>query len=404
MTLFPVHLLLLVVLANRYLVGLLVKRMDALRGEELREDFEPTVTVVVPLYNEGRHICRTVESLLAQDYPPEKLELVVVDDCSTDDSFEWATRAARAQPGRVRAIRNPFNMGKRRGINNAVRHSRAEIIVSVDSDVVVERDAVRQLVRRFTSPEVAAVGGRVRVLNANANWLTRMQAIKYWFGYEYLKNIERWFGSVMCLSGCLTAYRRRVLVELEPVLEDRNILGVPIKYGEDRFLTRQIVKAGHKTTLTLAAVCRTLAPTTLAGYFNQQLRWRRSNIVDYLCGITHAWRLHPVVATHYLSLCAMLFVYPLVVFHSLVSGTFCATAAFHAAVLAAWGVVYAVSTRHDRPEERVHPLWFLAMTFVMPVTYVICTPLALFTLDSSSWETRAKKKTVPIGGRACSAG
>jgi len=73
--------------------------------------------------------------------------------------------------------------------------------------------------RRFVRPEIAAVGGRVNALNANENWLTRMQAIKYYFGYEYMKNLERAFNQVMCLSGCLTAYRRHVLMELEPILE-----------------------------------------------------------------------------------------------------------------------------------------------------------------------------------------
>ena len=89
----------------------------------------------------------------------------------------------------------------------------------------------------------------------------------------------------MCLSGCLTAYRRHVLIELEPILENRNILGVPIKYGEDRFLTHQIVKRGYQTRMTMDAMCFTKAPTTLRGYFNQQLRWKRSNIVDFIVGI-----------------------------------------------------------------------------------------------------------------------
>jgi cellulose synthase/poly-beta-1,6-N-acetylglucosamine synthase-like glycosyltransferase len=279
-------------------------------------------------------------------------------------------------------------MGKRRGINNAVRHATSEVIVSVDSDVVVDPRAVRELVKHFTSDEIAAVGGRVHVLNANDNWLSRMQAIKYWFGYEYLKNVERWFGSVMCLSGCLTAYRRSVLMELEPILETRNLLGVPIKYGEDRFLTRQIVKAGYKTTMTLQAQCHTMAPTTLTSYFNQQLRWRRSNIVDMIGGVSHAWSLHPVVGIHYLSLFAMLFSYPLVIFQSLVSGTFWSGALLHAALLAGLGCVYWFQTRNDAACSRIHPLWFVAMTLVMPITYLIATPLAMFTLHSSSWETR----------------
>ncbi|HEY5946102.1 MAG TPA: glycosyltransferase family 2 protein, partial [Kofleriaceae bacterium] len=254
--------------------------------------YEPTITVVVPLFNEGRSIYDTIVSLVKLEYPQHKLEVTVVDDCSTDDSYEWAQKAAAEFPN-VRVIRNAVNMGKRKGINAAVRASTAEIIVSVDSDVIVFPTALRELVARFTSPEVAAVGGRIHVSNPNVNWLTRLQTIKYYFGQEHLKNLERSLDQVMCLSGCLTAYRRHVLIELEPILENRNILGVPIKYGEDRFLTHQIVRRGYKTRLTMKAMCFTKAATNLPGYFNQQMRWKRSNIVDFIVGIRHAWKLHP---------------------------------------------------------------------------------------------------------------
>jgi cellulose synthase/poly-beta-1,6-N-acetylglucosamine synthase-like glycosyltransferase len=388
MSLFPAYLLLLLVFVNRYVGGLFLKLGKGKTFDPVVTGFEPTVTVVIPLFNEGEGIYHTVLSLLGQDYPPHKLNVIVVDDCSKDDSYAWAQRAEREHPTRVRAIRNPYNMGKRRGINHAVRHATSEIIVSVDSDVIVERSAVGRLIARFDDPRLAAVGGRVNVSNPNENWLTRMQTIKYYFGYEYLKNLERSFRSVMCLSGCLTAYRRHVLIELEPILENRNVLGVPIKYGEDRFLTRQIVKAGYRTTNTLEAVCWTVAPNTLTKYFAQQLRWRRSNLIDFMCGLSHAWRLHPVVAIHYLSLFGMLVMYPFVIFDNLMSGSFWELAAFNVSVIAAFGFAYWLDTRKLPPERRVHPAWFLPMAVLMPVTYLLYTPLALFTLDSSSWETR----------------
>ncbi|MCR6679193.1 glycosyltransferase, partial [Escherichia marmotae] len=86
----------------------------------------PTITVVVPLYNEGRSIYDTILSLVRLEYPKDKLQITVVDDCSTDDSYDWACRAASEHPN-VAVLRNPFNMGKRKGINNAVRQSRSEI-------------------------------------------------------------------------------------------------------------------------------------------------------------------------------------------------------------------------------------------------------------------------------------
>jgi cellulose synthase/poly-beta-1,6-N-acetylglucosamine synthase-like glycosyltransferase len=392
-TVFPIYLLVFLVFLNRYFGGVWLKRLKGKKFDVEITGYEPTVTVVIPLYNEGPGIYKTILSLLAQDYPANKLNIIVVDDCSKDDSYEWAKKAALEHPHRVQAIRNAYNMGKRRGINNAVRHATSEIIVSVDSDVIVERTAVRRLLSRFTCPEMAAVGGRVNVSNPNENWLTRMQTIKYYFGFEYLKNLERYFQSVMCLSGCLTAYRRHVLMELEPILENRNIFGVPIKYGEDRFLTRQIVKAGYKTTNTLDAQCWTVAPPTLTKYFSQQLRWRRSNLIDYICGLSHVWRLHPVVATHYLCLFTMQIACPIFIIDNLIAGNFFELCAFNLQFLALFGFIYWIETRHLPEAERVHPIWFLPAVVIMPAIYLLYTPLALFTLDSSSWETRGGPTT-----------
>ena len=403
-----IHLLILLVFANRYFVGTLLKRAqgerfdEALDEEELR-GWEPTVAITIPMFNEGEGIYRTVESLLGQDYRPDRLKIVVVDDCSTDDSYDWAQKAAQLAPGRVVVLKNPHNMGKRRGINRAVRLTEAEIVVSVDSDVVVEPDAVRQLVRRFVRPEIAAVGGRVNVLNKHDNWLTRMQTIKYYYGYEYLKNVERACRSVMCLSGCLTAYRRDVLLELEPILEDRNVFGVAIKYGEDRFLTRQIVKAGYQTVMTLDAVSHTIAPNTLSKYFSQQLRWRRSNIIDYIGGLSHAWKLHPIVSIHYFSMFALLLAYPAVIMQSIATATFWNAMVIHVGILAGFGLLYRLHM-HDVPEEdRVGALDFLTMALVMPVTYLLLTPLAIFTLDCGSWETRGHVAAQPESGEAAPA-
>lgn len=389
MTFIPIYLLILIVLTNRYLAGLFFKTLRGASFDETTDgSFQPSVAVVIPLFNEGQGIHRAVLSLLAQDYPEHKLSVTVVDDCSTDDSYDWAIRAQAVDPGRVQVLRNPHNMGKRRGISRAVRQIDAEIIVSVDSDVIVDRRAVSELVRRFTGPEIAAVGGRVNVSNPNQNWLTRMQTIKYHFGFAYLKSLERAFQSVLCLSGCLTAYRRQVLLDLEPILENRSVLGVPIKYGEDRFLTRQIVKAGHRTVCTMAAECWTVAPSTLSKYFSQQLRWRRSNFIDFLMGLSHVWRLHPCVALHYYSLFAIQVVYPLVIIESLILGEFWSLAVAHLLLLTGLGAVYQWDTRRLPPERRVHPLWFLSMGLVMPVTYVVQNALSFWTLDSGSWETR----------------
>lgn len=382
-----VHSLALVVFINRYVAGLLLRTVRGAKWDEV-VDYEPTVTAVIPMFNEGRAILETFQSILDSNYPANKLRIICVDDCSTDSSYEIAREFARTSKGRVQVMRNAQNMGKRRSIIRAVRQTDADIILSVDSDVVVDVDAVRQLCRRFTSPKIAAVGGWIDVRNKQENWLTRMQVVRYWFAYNFSKNLEWGFRRVMCLSGCLTAYRREVLVELEPVLENRAICGVPIKYGEDRFLTRQVVKAGYLTTMTLTARCATTVPATLSGYFSQQLRWRRSNTIDYAGGFTHVWRLNPVIAIHYFSLFALQFAYPLAIIRALASHKFFEALEIHIGVMAVFGLVYRWKVRKLPKAERVGAFDFLPLAVLMPVAYALLAPLALFTLDSGSWETR----------------
>jgi len=197
---FAVTLFILVVFVNRYIFGLYLRMARGTRIDDSLPGYEPTVTIVVPLFNEGRSIYDTIASFQKLDYPRHKLSVTIVDDCSTDDSYEWASKGARDFDN-VRVIRNPFNMGKRRGINHAVREATSEIIVSVDSDVIVYPTAIRELVTKFTAPDIAAVGGRVHVSNPNVNWLTKLQTIKYFYGQALLKNLERSCEQVMCPSG-----------------------------------------------------------------------------------------------------------------------------------------------------------------------------------------------------------
>jgi cellulose synthase/poly-beta-1,6-N-acetylglucosamine synthase-like glycosyltransferase len=385
-----IYLLGTVVFVNRFIAGIWLRWWQGRKWDPTTDDFEPDVTVIIPMFNEGAGIQETLRSLLGQTYPTTKLTVIVVDDCSTDDSVEHADAIARstAAGGRIRVLRNAVNMGKRRSINRAVRETSAEIVVSVDSDVVVHSDAVRALVRRFVDPRIAAVGGKISIRNVHHNWLTRMQTVKYWYGYHLLKNLEWAMRRVMCLSGCLTAYRRSVLVELEPLLENRRLLGVAIKYGEDRFLTRQIIKAGYLTTMTHDAVCWTAAATTLDEYFSQQLRWRRSNFMDYAGAVSHLWRQNPILAIHFFSQWGLLLAYPVLMIGAVLSGHFMASIVFHVALAAVFGVFYRINVRHLPPEERVGALAFLPIAVMVPVTYAFLTPVALFTLDSGSWETR----------------
>src|SRR6476646_9679682 len=111
-----VHSLAVLVFVNRYIAGVVLRVIRGKNWDETRDDYEPTVTAVIPMFNEGAAIKETLQSLLDAEYPHDKLRVTCIDDCSTDDSYEQAREVARRSGGRLRVIRNRVNVGKRRSI------------------------------------------------------------------------------------------------------------------------------------------------------------------------------------------------------------------------------------------------------------------------------------------------
>jgi N-acetylglucosaminyltransferase len=391
--------LVLVVFTNRYVLGSALRISDKRTVAEFGQDpaVWPTVAIVVPVYNEGPSVLKTADSFEMLDYPRDKLQVVFIDDRSTDDTYLHLLNAAKTYPW-MRVIQNEKNVGKRLGIKNAVLKTHTDLIMSVDSDVIVDSAALRTLVRHMYASGCDATGGCVYVSNANENWLTRMQAVKYWIGYQFLKNVENAFSHIMCLSGCLTLYKRAALLAVDHEVERRTFLGDEVKYGEDRFLTRKLVEKGYKTRLCFQARCFTKAPATFPNYLSQQLRWRRSNLVDFITAVPHLMKFHPFVLVHYISMALLLVFYPLTLASQVARLGFVIPMIEHALLVSIFALAYELN-KHKLPDmARTSGVWFLTMAFVFPVMYLTMTPLALATLGTTSWETRAGgtvKKKVP---------
>lgn len=381
--------LVLIVFTNRYVFGSMLRMADRRTHGDFAGDPPrwPRVTIVVPVFNEGSSVRKTAASFDALDYPKDCLACVFVDDCSTDGTYEHLLAAAIEYPW-IKIRRNPHNMGKRLGIKNAVLQIDSELILSVDSDVIVEKNALSNLVRHMYASGADAVGGCVFVSNADQTWLTRMQAVKYWIGYQFLKNLENAFDHVMCLSGCLTLYKRDALLAVDAAMQRRTFLGDEVKYGEDRFLTRKLVEKGYRTRLCFTARCFTKAPATVKNYLSQQLRWRRSNTIDFLTAIPHLNRFHPLVLVHYVSIALLLFFYPLFLVSQIVRLGFVIPMLEHALLVTCFALAYEFN-KHKLPDfARTSGIWFLSMAFVFPVMYITLTPLGIATLGTTSWETR----------------
>src|SRR5271170_810075 len=269
-------------------------------GATVKKDYtyQPTVSVLTPCFNEGKTVYETIESISNSNYPNDRFEVIAQDDCSVDDSYEWMLKAQRDFTNiRIRAGKNAVNSGKARTVCNALELSNAEVIISIDSDCIFHEDAITELTACFSEPRVGSVGGRVGVRNPNDGVITAIQAVIYYSAFQLYKIPENWTRSVCCISGCLFAIRRDLLLEIEPAIRARHWFGIPVNQGEDRFLTHQTLLRGYGTYINNDALCWTTVPATLPELFKQQLRWKRSIIRDLFYTLRtlpqHVWTLHP---------------------------------------------------------------------------------------------------------------
>jgi hyaluronan synthase len=256
---------------------------------------EPQVAIVMPGFNEEEAIAQSLRSLLELDYPAGKLELVAVNDGSTDRTLVEMRKVEAEANGRVRVISFPENRGKRAAMAAGIRATDAEIIAFVDSDSMLEPDALRVLVQHFAKPKVGAVAGHAEVLNIKESWMSRMQAVRYFVAFKVLKAAESVFSSVTCCSGCFAAYRRAAIMPHLEAWEHQRFLGREATFGDDRSLTNFVLR-DWKIPYEAKAISHTIVPATLKKFLTQQVRWKRSWTRESLIAGRFIWRKNPIVA------------------------------------------------------------------------------------------------------------
>jgi len=346
----------------------------------------PSVTVAISCKNEEASIVRTLDCIYKSDYPEQLLDVIVVDDGSTDGTWAEIERARTLYP-RLQTVRFESNRGKRHGMAAGARRATGEIVVYVDSDSFVRPDAVRRIVQGLADPEVGAVCGHAKVENASENFLTRMQEVRYYVAFRIVKAAESLFSTVTCCSGCLAAYRRRDLMKFLDVWLSQRFLGVPATFGDDRSLTNFMLRR-WRVIYDSEAVCSTIVPSTLRQFFRQQLRWKKSWIRESLLASTFMWKRHPLAAFYFYLGVVFPLVSPAVVFVALVLplvglGAFSYLYIYGTFLMALlYGLVYLV--RHKTA------MWFYGLAFSLfyMVVLVWQTYYALATVRRNHWGTR----------------
>jgi hyaluronan synthase len=247
-------------------------------GPEEKVDW-PFVSVIMPALNEEELVGKSIDSIFSCNYPHEKLEVICINDGSTDLTYLHMMRAKLKYGDRLKVINFRQNLGKRKALYSGLKKSRGEIIVTVDTDSKIGRSAIRNLVVPLIKDEkTGAVAGRVAVLNEKQNFLTRMLSIRYSISFNFGRAYQSVYGAVFCCPGALTAYRKTILKGFIQEWVNQKFINIPCTYGEDRALTTQILKAGYMTRFQSNALVYTKAPSKFVQMNKMYLRWTRSYI------------------------------------------------------------------------------------------------------------------------------
>ncbi|MBO7327503.1 MAG: glycosyltransferase family 2 protein [Lentisphaeria bacterium] len=258
------------------LLNMLILAIMAFTYRNSEEKYEKKCDIIIPAYNEGRHIYETVKSVLASNY--KNINVVVIDDGSSDDTRYWMKLAEKSFPGMITAVYFDQNRGKKHALAAGIRASNADVIITIDSDSVVDKDAIANIIKPFANPQVGAVAGNINVQNLNQGLIPKLMDIIFVFSYELLRSAQSQFGSVMCTPGALSAYRRSAV---EPVLEEwleQKFLGNYTSIGEDRALTCLLIRGKWDVVYQESAKAFTNMPVRYKDLCRMLLRWVRGDI------------------------------------------------------------------------------------------------------------------------------
>jgi cellulose synthase/poly-beta-1,6-N-acetylglucosamine synthase-like glycosyltransferase len=271
----------------------------------------PLVSCVVAVHNEEDLVAGCVASIAAQTYP--NTEIIFVDDASTDRTPELLRELGRRYP--IKVIELSVNRGKKGALGVGLQHARGSLTAFADSDTTWAPDAVEMAVPIFLAdPDVGAVSGHCRALNAETNLLTKAQDTWYEGQYSVRKAFESVFGAVTCVSGPLAFFRLDAIYNFIPAWEEDRFLGQEFRFATDRTLTAFVLGGSYlgrkllplptgspfaypayqardwKIVYSKSARAWTHVPSTFAGMVKQQVRWKKSFIRNIFVTGRFYWR------------------------------------------------------------------------------------------------------------------
>ena len=234
----------------------------------------PGISILIAAFNAESSILQTLQSLARQAYPGE-MEAIVIDDGSADGTAGLV--ASRDHPW-LRLLRQTSNLGKSAALNRGLAEARFDLIITLDADSSLHKNALRNLVERYLSdpPGTRAVAGTMLVGNSRDTWITKAQEWDYFHGIAAIKRMQSLFHGTLVAQGAFSIYDRHAIEEVGGWAEC---------VGEDIVLTWAMLSRGWRVGYAEDACCFTNAPAGLRGFVGQRRRWAR--------GLMEAFRRHP---------------------------------------------------------------------------------------------------------------
>lgn len=231
----------------------------------------PSVTIVVPCWNEETTIKRTMDSLLAVDYPKDKLDIFLVDDGSTDNT--WAVMQEFATLPQVTALHKE-NGGKHTAMNWGIEHSRTELVGCLDADSFVDSQSLKRLVSYFSDSETMAVSPSI-IVDSPKTFMQRIQDVEYNMAV-YVKKMLGLVGGIHVTPGPFSIYRKEIFSKIGMFRKAHNTEDMEIAFR---------MQANHmKIEQCNDAFVYTVSPDSVKKLYKQRLRWVHGfirNVFDY---------------------------------------------------------------------------------------------------------------------------
>jgi cellulose synthase/poly-beta-1,6-N-acetylglucosamine synthase-like glycosyltransferase len=269
-----------VILNTAYLIRHYVFTLTVLRATKqshsqnlkVSSTYEPTISILIPAHNEEKVIGALLQKIAEINYPNEKLEVITIDDASSDATGKIADEYSKNYPFLkvLHRGRGEGGKGKPAALNAALKQVHNEIIVCFDADYIPHPDLVRVLALAFEDPTVGAVQGRPVVLNEPQNVVTRLITLERIGGYKIDQQARELLGLVPQFGGTVGGFRRSIITELGGF--DESML------TEDTDLTFEIALSGYKIRYLSDAECYEEAVASWSSYWRQRTRWAKGHM------------------------------------------------------------------------------------------------------------------------------